>query len=374
MERKPHSLKKVRGRFGENNNVVEFTTAREFMRFMFDESGSDSISVFSSYHTYQNNIKIGKVLKEVNAMSKRNMGIYDGSKKDAQVMIQPEMRDALRVAGRVLVDLADITDRIILPEFGDEMHNFIAQVVFAHTQDKPINIFTPCCPDWSRDSKGQYDFKSLGGEVSFIARKVFREVPPVLRILNKHGIPYNGTLVLANYGSETEITAKDTYGRKLSADDIQMCFASSLAKTDEELSGLQKNDSGIFNSYRVIPMTEFFDDQGIDEDQILGDACEYFKSDSKGKKLVSQLHRDSIGLNKGRLGLSEEENLEQTIRGCAEYGVFGYAMGQQGVILAAESRTTSRAYNLFRRSKGQDVMPLFYLKGRRGVNEGVNIL
>lgn len=366
-----------RGQFGGQINesrLIKFKTAGDALGLIFEDLESEDYPTMRTKQVFRRQIKIGEIFKEVNNMTNKNMGNYDGSKKDAQVVMQPEMRDALRVAGQVLVDMADITDSIILPDFGNETHSLIAQIVTARTTGMPIDIFSPVCPDWSRDTSGRYDFKSLGGDASFIARKVFQEAPPILGILKKHNISYKGTLVLANYGSETEIDARDTYGRKLNPEDIEMSFASTYAKTDEELSELQTGDGGVFDTYRVIPMTEFFEKQKIDVDQLFDEANEFFRINNKGRKLVEQLHRDSVELNKKRLGMSEVENLAQTIRGCAEYGLFGYALGKKGIILAAESRTTSRAYNLFRRAKRREVMPLFYLKGKRGINEGVNIL
>lgn len=306
----------------------------------------------------------------------QDVGSYDGALKGNQVSVRVDAREALRAVARVLQDIAEIKQAIILPELGEELNICMAHIASAYMTRKPIQLFTPFCPDWSRDAKGRYDFKSLGGDASFIARKVFSDAPALLHIFQKNKIPYEGVLVFANWGTETEIQAKDTYGQVLSREDIQTCFASTHAKTDEELLGRQKDpEIGVlFTPYRIIPMTEFFQEQGSDPSSIFADAVAFFKTDKKGRQLVDQLHKDSMALNASRLQLSPEQNFEQTIKACAEYAVFGHALGLRGMILAAESRTTSRAYNLFRRNQGLEVMPLFYLKGKSGINEGVNIL
>ena len=48
----------------------------------------------------------------------------------------------------------------------------------------------------------------------------------------RNGIPYGGVILFADWGLETEIDAKGTYGQKLSPEDVRMCFASTLAACD----------------------------------------------------------------------------------------------------------------------------------------------
>jgi hypothetical protein len=280
-----------------------------------------------------------------------------------------EIKKTLEVLGGFLLDIARLKDRIVLPSSGEELESLAQQVIEADITRRPISIFTPFCPDWSRDQQGRYDFKSLGGETSYIAEKFFRESQPLLRIFQKHDIPFQGLLIFANWGLETEITAQDTYGRKLTEEDVQLCFESTFAKTDEKLLYLQQSDS-VFMPYQVIRMTDFFKHQHFNPGIAYRDIHDFFQTNTKGKKLVAGLHTASFTINSERLGLTEEENKEQTKQNLSEYATLGRALGDKGIIIAAESATATRAYNLPRRKK----LPVFYLKGKEGIAEGVNIL
>lgn len=301
----------------------------------------------------------------------RAIDVMEG-KGGPKFLTSGEARQSLRALGGFLLDIAQLKERVILPSNGEELQGLAEQVLEAHLSRKPIKIFTPFCPDWSRDSEGRYDFKSLGGDLSFIAKKFFREAPPLLSVFAKHNIPVQGALIFANWGLETEIDAQDTYGRKLSQDDVQLCFASTFAETDKKLLEAQEDSetARIFQGYSVVPMTEFFVQQGVDPEQLYRNAYNFFETDAKARRLVEELHRASLPINKERLGLTEEGNRVQAVQNLAEYATLGQSFGDEGIIIAAESATTTRAYNLGRKKK----LPVFYLKGKDTLNRGVNIL
>lgn len=282
-----------------------------------------------------------------------------------------KIKEALKDVGGFLLDVARLKSSISLPANGEELQSLATQVMESCITGEPISLFTPFCPDWSRDSKGRYDFKSLGGGVSYIAEKFFSEGNPLLSAFAKNKIPYRGELIFADWGLETEIDARDTYGRKLTQEDIQTCFVSTLANTDERLLDLQNGEDGIlFMEYRIIPMTDFYKQQGVDPERIYRQQEKYFRTDPKGIRLVDELHRVGIRINRERLGLNEEENRSQAIQNLVEYATLGEAFGEKGIIIAAESSTSTRAYNLPRQHK----LPVFFIRGRNSINEGVNIL
>ncbi|MCR4263507.1 MAG: hypothetical protein NUV98_02180, partial [Candidatus Roizmanbacteria bacterium] len=137
-----------------------------------------------------------------------------------QYRTQEEARTALVQVGSILSGLARASDRIMLPNPGSETINLSAEIFQAITTRSPLSIYTPVCPDWSRDSQGRYDFKSLGTGASFIAQKFLTESTEILGLLREYDIPYSGLLVFADWGTETEISARDTYGEALESDQV----------------------------------------------------------------------------------------------------------------------------------------------------------
>lgn len=312
---------------------------------------------------------IRSLTRELNS---EQLYIVDGNgKRKGEIFMNTQTRETFQTIGSFLIEMSKLKNKIILPSGREELSSFVAQAMSARTSGVPIPLFTPFCPDWSQDGEGRYDFKSLGGGVSRIAQKVFEETPPFLSALKRHGIPYVGILIFANWGLETEIQAKDTYGAALSDQDVQMCFQSTLAATDEALDRLQHDllVGELFQTYHVVTMTDFFRQSDVRPEEIAQQAKEFFES-SGGMKLTRELHEASIAINKKRLGLDEEANKALVIQTLAEYATLGQALGARGVIMPAESYTSSKAYNLMRSSK----LPVLYLKGKRGVVEGVNIL
>ena len=336
---------------------------------MFPNNGRYGYEEARNKYIYQRELRVARMFNGI-ALSMPGSVVID-MRKSEKIMIDTEVRKALQSLGKFLLDIADLKDRIILPGNGDELQSLARQVLEAYLTHEPIPLFTPFCPDWGRDSSGRYDFQSLGGDVSFIAKKFFRESAPLLSAFARNKVPYTGVLIFANWGLETEIDARDTYGRKLTQEDIKLCFASTFARTDEKLLELQdgKKD-GIFEKYSTIPMTDFFCNQGINPEEVYQQVYDFFETSNKGKKLVDQLHVASLSINKDRLGLDEAGNRIQTVQNLAEYATLGQAFGNSGVIIAAESATSTRAYNLPRSVK----LPVFYLKGSGSLSGGVNIL
>lgn len=276
----------------------------------------------------------------------------------------------LKEVGVFLVELTKIPKTVILPESPEELSSLVAQIFEAKERGATLPFYTPICPDWSRDRYGRYDFKSLGEGVSFIAEKFFQEAPPLLNLLTQFGVPYEGYLLFADFGSETEIVAKDSYGVQLTQEEIEKRFASTLRLTQERLEKVAGSEQGaLFKSYRVLPMTIFFRGRGFDAKNVCRKMNGLFRQDPKGIRLVEEFHRQSFTLNQRRFGLTrEEENRELAIESLSEYATLGQSFGEMGAIIACESKISSRAYNLFREAK----LPIFYARGEK--EEGENIL
>ncbi|OGE04601.1 hypothetical protein A3B51_00185 [Candidatus Curtissbacteria bacterium RIFCSPLOWO2_01_FULL_41_18] len=294
--------------------------------------------------------------------------------KEVKVFVVDEKtRKTFDTVGRFLIDLIEIDHNIIFPETEDEMTCLLAMVTRAIATGKPITLCTPICPDWSRDEKGRYDFKSLGGSESFIANKFFNYGQELLSLFAKHKIPFQGVILFANWGLETEIDAKDTYGRKLLPDDVRMCFASTFARTDEKLSELQKSQetTSIFGDFRVVSMKGFLEER-LDIPEVQRRLYDFFTTDKKGKRLVDVLATQSLKINKDRLSVDDQTNRELALRNVVEYATVGQSLDGHSILIVCESRTTSRAYNLPR--KRDDNVPVFYLKGQESLESGVNIL
>ncbi len=287
-------------------------------------------------------------------------------------MVDKKARETLVRVSRFLADLTKISDKIILPETENEMSCLLTMVVDAITTGKPITLVTPICPDWSRNEEGQYDFKSLGGGESYIGKKFLTYGGEMLTVFAKYQIPFKGFLQFADWGLETEINAKDTYGRKLSPEDIQMCFQSTLAATDEHLRSLQLNEElGIlFENYSIVSMKESIESK-IDVPEVQARLEKFLTSDVRGRRLIATLEEQSYRVNKVRLGLNREENRKFTLRNLVEYATEGQSIGSHSILVVCESRTTSRVYNL-PRQKNENI-PVFFVKGKEGVDEGVNI-
>ncbi len=282
-------------------------------------------------------------------------------------------RVLLRKMGSFLSDLARITDKFVFPENAEEIGRLMTITAQAVTVKKPVNLYTPVCPDWSRNAQGVYDFKGLGGGESFIAKKYFAGIPEFLSVFEKHGIPYQGILLFADYGLETEIDARDSYGRKLSEGDIKMCFQSTFAQTDEHLLRLQTTGANakLFKNCLLVSMNEFLSNSGLDLPQTVSQMRQFFEL-GKGKRLLDLLCRDSYEVNRKRLSLDETQNRDYALQNLVDYATLGQAFNSQGIIVACESRMSSRAYNLPR--PRATLLPLFFLKGRGNLDSGVNIL
>ena len=288
-------------------------------------------------------------------------------------MVDKKARDLLAKVGNILADLARLRGTIILPETGEEMSCMVSLVAKALKTGEPITFFTPVCPDWSRDDNGRYDFRSLGGGESFIANKFFVNAPEFLEVFAQNGVPFKGVVLFADWGLETEIDAKGTYGQKLTPDDVQMCFASTFAATDQTLKVLQEDENfgKLFADDVVVSMKDFLAKR-IDEQQVMQAMRAFFTSSKQGQRLLEVLNRDSLKINTERLGVHDEENREMTLRNLVEYSTVGQAIGDNSFLVVCESRTTSRCYNMPRANDRK--VPAFYIKGRDSLESGVNIL
>lgn len=288
-------------------------------------------------------------------------------------MVDQKARETLVRVSRFLADLTKISDKIILPETENEMSCLLTMVVNAITTGEPITLVTPICPDWSRDEEGKYDFKSLGGGESYIGRKFLTYGREMLAVFAKYRIPFKGVLQFADWGLETEINAKDTFGRKLSPEDIQMCFQSTLAATDEHLRSLQLDEElgSLFENYSIVSMKESIESK-IDVPEVQARLEKFLTSDIRGRRLIATLEEQSYKINQARLGLNRSENRKMALQNLVEYATEGQSIGPHSILVVCESRTTSRVYNL-PRQKDENI-PVFFVRGKEGVDEGVNIL
>lgn len=309
-------------------------------------------------------------IPEVFAVYKTPINI--GRKEVTGFMIADETKEGFRSLGKFFADLAKISDNFMLPETNEELVCLVRNIVKAKVTGDPITLYTPLCPDWSMDEAGRYDFKSLGGRESFIAKKFFTYSPEFLEVLAKNKIPYEGVLIFADWGMETEIMDNNTYGVKLAQDDIRSCFDSSYAAVDEHLGELQKgNLADLFRSFRTVLMTTFFEESGIDLDDNDRRFRKFFIDDRKGNKLLKRLGEQSYPVNNERMGLTHDKSDAETLENLVDYAIFGQALSPHGIILSCESRVTSIAYNLPK--PGDNKVPMFFIKGV-GKDSGVNIL
>lgn len=314
------------------------------------------------------------LFEEVVETTENRVSTKQGKRLEVKVyMVDKKAREVFKKVGNVLSDLAKINDTIILPESEEEMSCLVSIVAKTLKTGEPMTFYTPVCPDWSRDKEGQYDFKSLGGGESYIANKFFVYSPEFLEIFQRNGVLYRGIILFADWGLEAEIDAKDTYGQKLSPDDVRMCFASTLAATDQTLKHLQDDVrlGPLFANYEVMSMKEFLG-QRIDEQRVMVEMRQFFTTDKQGSRLLEILDRDSLKLNRQRLGVGEGKNRELAIQNLVEYSTVGQAIGDDSFLVVCESPTTSRCYNS-PRAKDKKV-PVFFVKGKERLRSGVNIL
>lgn len=312
--------------------------------------------------------------ESVDVTENRSIITRQGKRSEVKVyMIDQKARELFGTAGRILADLANLKDTFILPETEDELSCLVSMVGRALKTGEPITFVTPVCPDWSRDNQGRYDFKSLGGGDSFIANKFFANAPEFLEVFQKNGVSFKGVILFADWGLETEIDAKGTYGQKLSPEDVQMSFDSTFAAVDQTLSVLQKeqNFGRLFADFKVVSMKDFLASR-IDEQQVMAQMRHFFTTDKQGRRLLEVLARDSLKINRQRLGVTEDENRELSLRNLVEYSTVGHSVDGNSFLVVCESRTTSRCYNLPRERDKK--VPVFYVKGREALKSGVNIL
>ncbi len=294
-------------------------------------------------------------------------------RREVIYVVSEDTRKILCEFGKIFADLAKISGNFILPETNDELICLATNILRAKRTGEPITLYTPLCPDWSMDSEGRYDFKSLSGSESFIAKKFFRYSPELLRVFVSHGVPYKGILIFADWGMETEIMDKNTYGTTLTQEDIRMCFDSSFAAVDEHLGRLQQDHSTneLYAPFKAVLMTGFFEGLELDLDDLDAQFRRFFGEHKDGKRLYQRLAAESYPINHERMGLSKEKSDAEVLENLVDYAIFGQALSGYGMIIACESRTTSIGYNIAR--SANDKVPMFFVKGK-GKDSGVNIL
>lgn len=349
-----------------------FFQHRNVLTTQTDENGLIPEADFGEWQItrrIEQQLDFGDFLHEVHTMKHSRVV---KSAKD-QYHVDEQSREALARVGGLLCDMARFSTRAILPNKGPEMLSFATQAYVAADGGEPVELFTPVCPDWSRDHLGRYDFKSLGSGPSGIAEKFFQEGKELLKAFRQNRVSYHGTFVFADWGSETEITAKDTYGDILPADEVVRRFAASFDATEDLLQTQQRKNGGeLFRPYRLMSMTEFLSTRLDDPQKVCEGFHQRFLEESQATQLLDQHATTSFPINKQRLGISdEEENRHGSVVGLSEYATLGEAIGS-GVIVAAESRMSSRAYNIFRPKRKR--LPVVFLKGSKSVDEAENIL
>ena len=283
--------------------------------------------------------------------------------------LEPEI---LKKVGSTLLGLSDLQSILIMPSGAPEITALASQLYLAQITGDAIPVFTPACPDWSRDERGRYDFKSLGSDPSHTAKKLIEEGKSVIGCLYDNGIPYEGVIIFADWGMETEIDTTDSYGEQVSPDEVVRRFSQSFGATAKYLENVRGGkEEHIFRSYRITSMTEFLS-QRLGDPKVIYQRCrEKFLQDPGPNKLLHRYADVSLPVNHDRFGIDEPTNFQMSLQTLAEYATLGEAV-DSGIILAGESHTASQAYNVLR-PRNQKI-PTLFLKGKKGVDEGENIL
>lgn len=302
----------------------------------------------------------------------RAVGVEYGRDPKQQLAIGKETAEAISNVGGLLLDLAAMKPDIVLPASGGEIQNFVVNAIQASVSGDPLQLYIPCCPDWSQDNNGRYDYRSLNGGPSFIAEKFFQESPSVLAALNKHNVPYRGTVVIADWGLENDIEAYDRNGERLTRNAVSERFISTARHAENSLSGLKQGSDmrSLYVDFRVTRMSDLFLELGVNPDETYAEAYKLLLAQNKGQKLVRELHAASLPINMERRGLSEDENYQQAVQSLAEYATLSSSLPDRSILFAAESQTTSKGYNVLRQIK----MPVVFLKGKTREERAVNIL
>lgn len=325
---------------------------------MFDETDTDSLKNMLKTNALQRDLKQGRFLKN---LRQRLPPGYDS--------LEPEI---LKNVGSTLVGLSDIRSVLIMPSGAPEITALAIQLYLAQLTGNAVPLFTPVCPDWSRDERGRYDFKSLDSGSSQIARKLIEEGKSVIGCLADHRIPYEGMIIFADWGMETEIDTTDSYGERVSPDEVVRRFSQSFDATANYLEKAQGGQEGhIFRPYRLTSMTEFLSRRLGDPKPVYQRCREKFLQEPSPNKLLRRYAAVSFPVNRDRFKVDEPTNLQMSLQTLAEYATLGEAIND-GIILAGESRTASQAYNVLRPRKQK--VPTLFLKGKKGVDEGENIL
>lgn len=316
--------------------------------FTAEEIAAAIYPVADNFHDWNQLRKMEKILPTINLLKELNMkanfGVnYIDTYRDRtkgvsapRFSLDKRGRFAIGQLGGILLELSRSSDRIIMPEAGPEMNE-----------------------------DGIYDFKSLGFGPSYIAQKFLQEAPAFLSMLEQYQIPYKGKMVFADWGMETEITARDTYGRLLPQNEIMARFDQSFQATSSLLG------SGLFSPYKLQAMSEFLATRLGDPAKANREFQQRFLEERQARKLLELYQKESFGVNKRRLGLTREQNDQSALQTLSEYSTLGAAI-DRGIMVAAESRLASLAYNVFRR-KGRR-LPVVFLKGDKPEDRGVNIL
>src|SRR3989344_1424858 len=118
-----------------------------------------------------------------------------------------------------------------------------------------------------------------------------------------------------------------------------MCFQSSFAETDAHLLELQTSQrmGELFAPFRMMRMTAFFEESGLDLDALDVKFRRLFLEDPKGKKLLGNLVEASAKVNGQRMGLPAEENFAFCLEGLIDYAIFGETLSGHGLIIGCES-------------------------------------
>lgn len=325
---------------------------------MFDGVNTDSLKNMLKTSALTRFLREGKFLKNLRQQLPPG---HDG--------LEPEI---MKKVGSTLLGLSDLRSMLIMPSGAPEITTLASQLYLAQLTGNAIPIFTPVCPDWSRDEQGRYDFKSLGFGVSHIVKKLIEEGKSAIGCLADHRIPYEGVIIFADWGMETEIDTTDSYGERVSPDEVVRRFSQSFDATASHLENVQGDKEGhIFRPYRLTSMTEFLSRRLGDPKAIYQRCREKFLQESGPNKLLRRYATVSFPVNRDRFGVDEPINFQMSLQTLAEYATLGEAISD-GIILAGESHTASQAYNVLRPRKKK--VPILFLKGKKGVDEGENIL
>lgn len=106
---------------------------------MFDETNTDSLKNMLKTNTLKRFLKEGRFLRNLRQQLPPG---HDG--------LEPEI---LKDVGSTLLGLSGLRSILIMPSGAPEITMLASQLYLAQLTGNAVLLFTPACPDWSRDER-----------------------------------------------------------------------------------------------------------------------------------------------------------------------------------------------------------------------------